>query len=86
MIGLIFLLHQNEKHPNSFARGCFHTMCDGGSVLLETNAPPRAIIGFINSWRNEDEAIVDRRYLDGIRVLARYPQKSLIDKGDFKEP
>ncbi len=72
---------RSREVAECFAQGSLQRTCDGGTVLLETNAPPRAIIGSIDSWRNEDEVIVDRRYLDRVRVLARYPQKPLIAIG-----
>jgi hypothetical protein len=44
---------------------------EGGSVLLETDAPRTAIISAIGS--DEAEVIIDRRWLNSVRVLARYP-------------
>jgi len=51
----------------------------GGSVILETAAPPEAVICapfLIDNRYGEDEYIVDRRHLGTVRVVARFPQKS----------
>jgi hypothetical protein len=70
---------------------------DGGSVLLETLAPPAAIIcavtypkpfteediarirrehphSHITEFHEEREYVVDRRYLNSVTVVCRYPQ------------
>jgi hypothetical protein len=62
----------------SFGNGMYRT-CDGGSVLLETQAPVGAIISTPTHYGDaygEVEYLVDRRCLQGIRVLERYPQLS----------
>jgi hypothetical protein len=53
----------------------------GGSVLLETVAPPEATIHRVS--RNEDrygevEYLIDRRRLQRVRKLAKFPQKLLL--------
>src|SRR5690606_17139289 len=45
----------------------------GGSVLLETLAPAEAIICASDEFQ-EEEYLVDRRMLDNVKVLDRYPQ------------
>jgi hypothetical protein len=62
---------------DSFAQNGLQRAAEGGTVLLETDAPSPAIIGVIDADRTEDEVIVDRRCLGSVRVLARYPQKLL---------
>jgi hypothetical protein len=67
---------RDREVATSFANG-FTRYAEGGSVLLEANAPRPAIISIIGSWRNEKEVIIDRRKLNEVRVLARYPQKNI---------
>jgi hypothetical protein len=62
---------------DSFAKNRLWCTAKGGTVLLETDAPLRAIIGVINADREEEEVIVDRRYLKSVRVLARYQQRDV---------
>ena len=60
-----------------FARGMWQTF-SGGSVLLEADAPPDAIVCTIAAEQDEygeDEILVDRRRLKGVRVIARYDQR-----------
>jgi len=65
----------------AFAQNLFQRTCEGGSVLLETDAPRAAIISAIkDTWRSEDELIVDRRHLGSVCVLARYPQRDLTER------
>jgi hypothetical protein len=61
---------------DGFARGIMRT-CEGGSVVLETNAPIGAIICSMPSRGDryaEKEVLVDRRRLDRVRVIKRYAQ------------
>jgi hypothetical protein len=60
-----------------FARDGFQRAAKGGTVLLETDAPAQAIVAFIDGTRFkcEEEVIIDRRCLNSVRVLARYPQR-----------
>jgi len=59
-----------------FATG-LHQAAEGGSVLLETDAPSAAIIRVVRGGLHtgEREVWVDRRYLGQVRVLKRYPQR-----------
>jgi hypothetical protein len=69
----------NRPVAESFAQGPWQ-MTDGGSVLLETDAPPIAIFCNISAGPNrngEAEYLVDRRRLIAVRVVARYPKRSL---------
>ena len=59
-----------------FATG-LDQMSEGGSVLLETFAPASAIIATthaIGDHYNEREFLLDRRLLDDVRVVRRFPQ------------
>lgn len=63
-----------EAHANSMWRTTI-----GGSVLLETVAPPEAIICAVIDHDNgygESEYLVDRSHLPSVRVLARFSQLS----------
>ncbi|WP_050898697.1 hypothetical protein [Nitrospirillum viridazoti] len=63
-----------------FARG-EHQTSVGGSVLLETFAPPDAIIcspAMLGDDMEEAEYLVDRRRLTGVRVIERFPQRSVV--------
>lgn len=56
----------------SFATGA-RRLYTGGSVLLETVAPPEAVICSVPSRTSrEQEVLIDRRRLQTVRVLARY--------------
>jgi hypothetical protein len=60
-----------------FARGMWQTV-RGGSVLLEADAAPEAIVCVVEADEDqygEKEILVDRRRLKGVRVLARYDQR-----------
>lgn len=62
----------------SFARGIWRTFT-GGSVLVQTSAPATAIVcrvGRASDNHQEAEYIVDRRRLEGVKAIARYPQIS----------
>ena len=60
-----------------FATGLMQTT-HGGSVLLETVAPASAIIAVRSDGRfdHEQEVWVDRRFLNKVIVLERFPQRS----------
>jgi hypothetical protein len=63
----------------SFAQGIWQTF-DGGSVVVETLASPVAIVcapHLTDNSYEEDEYVVDRRRLDRVRVVARFPQKPI---------
>ena len=62
----------------SFAQGLWQSS-RGGSVLLETDAPPEAIVMVMRGGHHgaEREVLVDRRRLTGTRVLRRYPQRTI---------
>lgn len=50
---------------------------DDGSVLLETIAPPQAVLCSVDEaggYYEESEYILDRRHLSGVKVVARYSQ------------
>jgi len=66
-----------------FATGIQQTS-EGGSVLLETDAPAAAIIRIPRAERytHEREVWVDRRELDHVRVLVRYLQRPLKQSGE----
>jgi hypothetical protein len=69
---------RDRNVADGFAQSGFQRTAKGGSVLLEIDAPARAIIAVIDGTRfTEAEVIVDRRCLDSVRVLARYPQREL---------
>jgi hypothetical protein len=60
-----------------FGRG-LNAMFEGGGVVLMTEAPPRAIVAgpsAHSAYLDEDEYTVDRRLLNRVVVLARYPRK-----------
>src|SRR5262245_51916892 len=62
-----------------FATGFWQSFV-GGSVLLQTNAPPDAIVcapGLHDNRYGEDEYLVDRRRLHAVTALQRYPQTPL---------
>ena len=64
---------------HSFAENGFYRTFDGGSMLLETLAPPAAIIcapSLIDLRYGEKEYIVDRRHLTVVTVIDRFPQLS----------
>ena len=66
----------SREVADSFAQGIMRT-CQGGSVVIETVAPPAAIICRIphsSDRYSEREYLVDRRHLDGARVVTRYSQ------------
>jgi hypothetical protein len=65
---------RDRSVAEGFARGYQQTF-PGGSVLLETDAPAAAIIRIPRAERyaGEREVWVDRRRLDKVRVLERYP-------------
>lgn len=66
----------DKEVARDFAQGKAR-LCIGGGVLLETVAPPEAIIcapALLNNGYEEDEYIVDRRFLGGVRVIERYPE------------
>jgi hypothetical protein len=61
----------------AFASTGMYRTSAGGSVLLETLAPPEAIISapvMHNDRYDEQEYLVDRRRLRAVRVLERYRQ------------
>ena len=53
---------------------------DGGGVLLETIAPPEAIICAVSEaaggYYDEKEYVVDRRHLKAVKLVGRYPKDS----------
>lgn len=60
-----------------FASRRDYRLAEGGSVLLETLAPPEAIICaavMYNDRYGEQEYLVDHRRLCAVRELERYPQ------------
>lgn len=66
----------SREVADSFAQG-YWRWAKGGSVLLETLAPPEAIVSAVahNFDRyGEAEYILDRRQLREVAVVARYPQ------------
>jgi hypothetical protein len=70
-----------------FANGMYR-MYEGGTVLMETQAPVDAIISSPTHHGDaygEAEYLVDRRHLKGVRVLERYPQLSLDEYQKFCE-
>ncbi|CAO4151928.1 hypothetical protein [Methylorubrum extorquens] len=59
-----------------FAAGHWRA-CDGGSVLLQANAPPQAILFAYqpdDDPYGEAEVMVDRRHLRDVRVIRRFEQ------------
>ena len=69
----------DKEVAEAFARGIYQTF-NGGSVLLETVAPPAAIIcapSLIDDSYAEDEYVVDRRRLAHVRVIARFSQRPI---------
>jgi hypothetical protein len=69
---------------SKFAQG-LNRMSDGGSVVLETVAPPEAIIGStasVGDYYGEAEYFVDRRRLGRVHVIRRYPQLS---RGEWED-
>lgn len=63
----------------SFAEKSLYRFATGGSVLLETFAPPDAIIcaiALIDDRYAECEYVVDRRHLKRVVVLDHFPQKT----------
>ena len=63
----------------SFARGVWQTF-DGGSVLLCTDAPAASIVcapHLLGDDYGEAEYLIDRRRLRTVRLLKRYPQRSV---------
>lgn len=66
----------NMEVARGFAQGKAR-LCVGGGVLLATVALPEAIIcapALMNNGYEEDEYIVDRRFLRDVRVIERYPE------------
>ena len=64
---------------HSFAENGFYRTFDGGSMLLETLAPPAAIIcapALVDNKYAEKEYIVDRRHLTVVTVIDRFSQLS----------
>jgi hypothetical protein len=67
-----------------FAQGIWQTF-DGGSVLLETDAPTAAVMCALHlhpkalDLRDYEEAeyLVDRRWLKKVCVIERFPQKKI---------
>ena len=60
-----------------FAQGTWQ-MLEGGSVLLEVDAPVRAIIStdaLVAENHDEAEYVVDRRQLRSVRVVERFSQR-----------
>ncbi len=68
---------RSREVAECFATG-LHQTAEGGSVLLETDAPAAAIIRVVRGGLHdgEREVWVDRRLLGHVRVLKRYPQRS----------
>ena len=63
-------------------REAFHRTSEGGSVLIETVAPPEAIIcapALLGNWLNEYEYIVDRRRLSSVAVVERFAEVPIDD-------
>jgi hypothetical protein len=55
-----------------YAEQGFCRTCEGGSILLETTAPPEAIIcatAMFGDRYAEQEYVVDRRRLTGVKVV-----------------
>ncbi|WP_140886677.1 hypothetical protein [Muricoccus nepalensis] len=74
-----FSWSSSREAAEAHARGLWQTT-DGGSVLLRATAPPSAIICAVpeeDDHYGEEEFLVDRRYLRGVEVVARFPQKAL---------
>lgn len=67
---------RRSEVADGFARGGWR-LFEGGSVLLEAEVPPEAVICVLEgSPYEEDEVLVDRRRLASVRVIARYGQLS----------
>jgi hypothetical protein len=76
----------NEKIARDYAQRENWRASQGGSVLLKTKAPARAVIcapALLNNRYGEEEYFVDRRRLTKVVVLERFSQLSL---RDFKAP
>ncbi len=65
----------SRRVAEAFATGTWQAH-EGGSVLLETDAPPEAIICKFNS--SEREYLIDRRKLGPVLVVKRFEQKKLL--------
>jgi hypothetical protein len=67
----------DRETAEGFARGIWQTF-QGGSVLLEADVPPEAIVCVVEADEDrydEKEILIDRRCLKGVRVIARYDQR-----------
>ena len=70
---------RSEAVANEFATSFHAPFFEGGTVLLEATAPPEAIVWVApegDEFR-EEEVVIDRRFLSGVRVLRRYTQDEI---------
>jgi hypothetical protein len=67
----------SQAVAEAFADGPLWRSCQGGSVLLQADVPPEAIIcgpSLLANRYGEEEYLVDRRHLRSVAVLRRYTE------------